>query len=153
MKYLRHQFAILDYIDITSRSASESHWIVNICPPRLSIPLIDRVWTTHIYTLSILAFLDRYGTGTVPLHLSTSVNVSLIPYRSVPTRDPVFCGARSGTNFSGTVWSAQFVMLTGGTVPFRYRHGLDTCGSVPIQTVPEQFVPVRFSSRYGQGNR
>ena len=151
MKYLRHQFAILDYIDITSRSASGSYWIVNICPPRLSIPLIDRVGTTHKYALSILAFLDRYATGTVPLHLSTSVNVSLIPYRSDPR--PSIFGARSGTNFSGTVWSAQFVMLTGGTVPFRYRHGLDTCGSVPIQTVPEQFVPVRFSSRYGQGNR
>ena len=39
--------------------------------------------------MSILAFLDRYGTGTVPIHLSTSVNASLIPYRSDPIRDPV----------------------------------------------------------------
>ena len=42
-----------------------------------------------IYTLSILAFLDRYGTGTVLIHLSTSVNASLIPHDSVPIRsDP-----------------------------------------------------------------
>ena len=68
--------------------------------------------------LSILAFLDRYGTGTVPLHLFTSVNVTLIPYRSVPIRDHVFCGARSGTNCSGTV-PVQYR----GSVPFRYRYG------------------------------
>ena len=77
----------------------------------------------EISTLSILAFLDRCGTGTVPRHLSTLVNASLIPYRSVPIRDPVVCRARSGTNCSGTVWSAQVVIWTGGSVPFRNRYG------------------------------
>ena len=44
----------------------------------------------QIFTLSILAFLDRYRTvGSVPY---TSVNESLIPYRSVSFRYPVFCG-------------------------------------------------------------
>ena len=93
-------------------------------------------------TLSILAFSDGYGTGTVPLHLSTSVNESLITYRSVPTRDPVFCGSRPGTNCSGNVWSAHFVMWTGGSVPF--RNSMDVHVSVPIQTVQEQ-------SRSGHG--
>ena len=92
-----------------------------------------------IYTLSILTFLDRYGTGTVPLHLSASVNVSLIPYRSVPIRNPVFCGARSGTNCSGIVRSAQFVMCAGGSVPFRSpQFVMWTGGSVP------------FRNRYGR---
>ena len=45
-----------------------------------------------IIPLSILAFLDRYGIGTVPLHLSTSVNESLISYRSVPILDQYFVG-------------------------------------------------------------
>ena len=40
--------------------------------------------SAHSYTLSILAFLDWYGTATVLIHLSTSVNASLIPYRSDP---------------------------------------------------------------------
>ena len=37
----------------------------------------------------------------------------------------------------------------------RYRSGtgMDARGSVPIQTVPEQFVPVRYRSRCGHGNR
>ena len=74
-------------------------------------------------TLSILAFLDLYGIWTVPLYLSTSVNESLIPYRSVQIQVPEFCGSRSGTNYSGTFWVVQFIMWTGGWVPFRNRHG------------------------------
>ena len=74
-------------------------------------------------TLSILAFLDRYGIGTVPFHLSTSFNESLILYRSVMIRDPIYCGSRSGTKYSATVWSAQFVMWTCRSVPFRNRNG------------------------------
>ena len=89
--------------------------------------------------------LDRYGTGTVPLHLSISVNASLILYRSVPIRDPVFCRAPSGTNCSGTDWSAQFLMWTGGMVPFRNRYGRmwvrtnpNCIGTVCTDTVPLQ---------------
>ena len=89
--------------------------------------------------MSILVFLDRYGTGVV--HLSTSVNVSLIPYRSVLIRDPAFWGAHSGTNCSGTIWSAQFVVWTGGSVLFRNRYG--RTWFVPIQSVPEHLY------RYG----
>ena len=96
-------------------------------------------------TLTILALLDRYGTGAVPLHLPISVNALHILYRSVPIRDPVFCRDRSGTNCSGTDWSALFVMWTGGMVPFRNRYGRtrvrtdpDCIGTVCTDTVPLQ---------------
>ena len=98
-------------------------------------------------SVPILAF----WIGTVLLHLSTSaINVSLIPYRSVPIRDSVFCGARSVTNCSGIVWSGQFVMWTGGSIPFRNRYG-HTRFRTAIQTVLEQFVPARYRFKYGQG--
>ena len=100
--------------------------------------------------LSILAFLDRYGTGTVLIHLSTSVNASLIPYRSDPIRDPVFCGARSGTNCSGTDWSAQFVMWTGGSVPSRNRYGHKQLRTDPncTGTVCTGTVPIQIWTGY-----
>ena len=98
---------------------------------------MDRVLVRSTCILSILMFLDRCGTGTVPLHLSTYVNVSLIPYRSVPIRDPVFCGARSGKNCSGIVWPAQFVMWTGGSVPFRDRYGRTRFRTDPNCTAPD----------------
>ena len=69
-------------------------------------------------------------------------------FRSVLIRDSVFCGDSSGTNCSGIVWSAQFVMWADW---YRSGTGMDAHSSVPIQTVPEQFVPVQYHSRCGEG--
>ena len=97
------------------------------------------------FSLSILAILDRYCTGTVPLHLST-ICIAHSVYHSVPIRDPAFCEDRFGTNCSSTVWTTHFVMWTGGSVPFRnayarkgFRTDPNCTGSVCTAMAP--FVP------------
>ena len=98
-----------------------------------------------IFTLSIPTVLDRYGTGTVPFHLSTSVNVSLIPYCSVPFRNPVFLWGsfwnklfryglvRSVCNVDRWIGTVPLQVWT-HAVPYRsnlYRNSLYRCGTTP----------------------
>ena len=70
-----------------------------------------------IITLSILAFLDRNGIGTVQLHLSTFVNVSLIPFRSDPRPSILRGSFRNKLYWYSLVRSVCDADRWSGTVP------------------------------------
>ena len=61
----------------------------------------------------------RYRNGAAPpVHISKWIAPS-IPFQSESQN----CVSRSGTKYSGTFWVAQFIMWTGGSVPFQNRYG------------------------------
>ena len=86
-----------------------------------------------LFTLSILVVLDRYGIGTVPLHLSTLVNVSLIlsQYFVVLVQEQTV-----------PVEFGPFSLYCGQVDRYSFGTGMDVYCSAPKQTVPEQFVPI-----------
>ena len=106
-------------LDEQYTEAETENWVLELVPAGMfgRIHSIHCLCNRYPFRTSVVGSV-RYRNGTAPpVHICKCIAHS-VPIRS----DPVFCGARSGTNCSGTVWSAQFVMWTGGSVPFRNKY-------------------------------
>ena len=134
---------------------TKQYGVYNYIPQNKCVMYNDvNTFSFKTITLFILAFLDRYGIGTVPLYLSTSVNESLILYRSDPRRSIMWVSFRNKLFWYNLVCSVCNVDRWIGTVPEQvwthaipYRSKLYRNSLYRYGTAPDMFNVYNINER------